>query len=238
MRTIPKNISETMPHRQHQAIDVFKLIAAILVVAIHTQPFYGSGLDYYFTSFCRIAVPFFFTISSYFFWKKTCPNIKHYTKRIATIYISWLIIYLPTVVQDFFIEPDSPFMSRLAVFLRCLVFSNTFGVASWYLMASIIGMLIIYVLSIFLSDKLLLLFSATIFAVCLTFDSYFYLVDNLEWSTLHHWIATTFCPASSFTVSLIYIAIGKILAKRDQIILDYIYIYIYSQRLALLKFTL
>ena len=33
----------------YNSIDLFKFIAAILVVAIHTHPFAETGVDYYFT---------------------------------------------------------------------------------------------------------------------------------------------------------------------------------------------
>ena len=44
----------------YNSIDVFKFLAAIMVVAIHTNPFYHYPiLNFIITSLCRIAVPFF-----------------------------------------------------------------------------------------------------------------------------------------------------------------------------------
>lgn len=53
----------------YTGIDLFKLIAAFLIVLLHsveTSDFYASGIKYVFT---RFAVPFFFITSGYFFSK-------------------------------------------------------------------------------------------------------------------------------------------------------------------------
>lgn len=55
------------------ALDIFKVICAILIVAIHTRPFseISGTLDFYLCDvIARIAVPYFFTASGYFLFKK------------------------------------------------------------------------------------------------------------------------------------------------------------------------
>ena len=60
---------ETKVITQLHGVDIAKFVGAMLVVAIHTHPLgYGSVPDYYFNCLCRIAVPFFFVTSSYFFY--------------------------------------------------------------------------------------------------------------------------------------------------------------------------
>ena len=50
----------------YNSIDVFKFLAAIMVVAIHTNPFYHYPiLNFIITSLCRIAVPFFWHSCKY-----------------------------------------------------------------------------------------------------------------------------------------------------------------------------
>ncbi|MFR5266882.1 acyltransferase family protein [Clostridium sp.] len=56
-------------------LSVTKLIAAILVVMIHTMAFSSLSKDLWVATslgICRVAVPFFFIISGYFFY-----NLKH-----------------------------------------------------------------------------------------------------------------------------------------------------------------
>ncbi len=53
--------------QQSKLIDCLKLLMAVFVVAIHTEPFKGYGiLGVYFESFfVRLAVPFFLAITGY-----------------------------------------------------------------------------------------------------------------------------------------------------------------------------
>lgn len=51
--------------KQYDAFDIVKLICCILVVCIHTNP-----LPNFFQPIYRLAVPFFFMISSFLFFTK------------------------------------------------------------------------------------------------------------------------------------------------------------------------
>lgn len=76
--------------KEYKAIDLFKFVASILVVTLHTKPFaWFADVDYYFTCFGRIAVPFFFITTSFFFFNKEKPDIKRYTKRLSILYLLW-----------------------------------------------------------------------------------------------------------------------------------------------------
>lgn len=61
-----------MKEKSYPGIDVFRIVAAVMIIAIHTYPLasYGENADYYFTHvLCRIAVPFFFTASGFFLFR-------------------------------------------------------------------------------------------------------------------------------------------------------------------------
>ena len=87
-----------MPKR-NVSIDLFRYACAIMVVAIHTDPFYDIDvyLGYLFTQILsRIVVPFFFITSGYFYRKtvhKSWTAIKSYFKKIIGVYLAWSIIY-------------------------------------------------------------------------------------------------------------------------------------------------
>lgn len=56
------------------AVDIFRYISALMVVAIHIHPFtdLNSTMGFICTQVLpRIAVPYFFAISGYFYIKKT-----------------------------------------------------------------------------------------------------------------------------------------------------------------------
>ena len=59
--------------RKYAAIDIAKYVSALLVVCIHTYPFYEISKTFntfFMQTICRIAVPFFFTTSGFFFFRK------------------------------------------------------------------------------------------------------------------------------------------------------------------------
>ena len=84
---------------RNNSIDIFRCICALMVVAIHTQPFMdiNSTMGYIFTQIIpRIAVPFFFAISGYFYIQKLESGEKvfvKYIKRLVLTYIVWSLIY-------------------------------------------------------------------------------------------------------------------------------------------------
>ena len=85
------------PSKTYPMLDLMKLFCAILVVGIHTEPF-GSVdlLDKMFAVVTRIAVPFFFVTSAFFYFKKpiTVQGYAQFAKRLASLYISWVLIYI------------------------------------------------------------------------------------------------------------------------------------------------
>lgn len=201
----------------YYSVDIFKFIAAILIVAIHTRPFYNTIIDYYFLSFCRIGVPFFFIATSFFFFRKPNPDIKNYTKRLLTLYGLWFVIELPLVYHRLFIEFKQPLVLQLLNGVRSFLFSNTFG-ASWFIMACIISVNIVYYLSKKFSNILLLLFASGAFMISLITGSYYRLFANLLDGTpllLLKGFCWAFCPTNSFIIALIYIVLGKIVAEND-----------------------
>lgn len=62
--------------RTYHSIDILKVVAALLVVAIHARPFVGKTYPLYISLFSRMAVPVFFVVSAFFFFRKspTLPN--------------------------------------------------------------------------------------------------------------------------------------------------------------------
>lgn len=65
--------------KEYIGINYFKIIAAFLVIAIHTSPFtsFNRNLDFIFTRiWAPLAVPFFFMITGYFVLPQ-CLKEKH-----------------------------------------------------------------------------------------------------------------------------------------------------------------
>ena len=59
--------------KRYNSIDVFRLVCAIMIVSIHTQPLSDiNSFAGYFASgiITRFAVPYFFVVSGYFYYDK------------------------------------------------------------------------------------------------------------------------------------------------------------------------
>ncbi len=78
-------------------IDIIKLICCLLIVGMHIHPLLPSPeINFYIQEYiCRIAVPFFFLSTGYFFSGMDDRKRKSYIKRLLIIYAVSSIIYLP-----------------------------------------------------------------------------------------------------------------------------------------------
>lgn len=209
------NQTENIDKKLYTSIDVFKFLAAILIVAIHTNPFAGNEVDYYFTCFCRIGVPFFFVATSFFFFRKSHPDIKAYSKRLLLLYLLWFIIETPLIYYNFFINTPYPLFFNIINLIRSIFFSNTWG-ASWFVMACVIAVNLVYFMSRKYSNKVLLVIMGGVYIISLFSSSYYgifnkFSSENIQKAFLLFCMA--FHPSNSFFVALIYVVIGKIFAE-------------------------
>ena len=82
---------------RNNSIDLFRLICAILVVVIHTEPFYDNAFGFFLKEYvARIAVPFFLVVAGYFYFSKLRkgePIFGKYLKKTVTTYAIWSIPY-------------------------------------------------------------------------------------------------------------------------------------------------
>ena len=80
--------------RTYHSIDILKVVAALLVVAIHARPFVGKTYPLYISLFSRMAVPVFFVVSAFFFFRKKpdTAQLKHYVRRMGWLYAFWFVV--------------------------------------------------------------------------------------------------------------------------------------------------
>lgn len=125
-----------MPRRRFAALDDFRLLAAALVVCIHTSPltsFLPLG-DFWLTRvLARVAVPFFFMVSGYFLAQKGWKTMGGFLKKIVLIYFGTVVLYLPLNWYN----GGMP----LARWPRALLVDGTFY-HLWYFPAVILGVLV------------------------------------------------------------------------------------------------
>ena len=166
----------------YNSIDLMKMIAAIFVVAIHSQPFSGLTEVLVINLLARIAVPFFFVASAFFFFKKPAEqqNLKGYVRRLAILYIFWFIIELPITILHSFIEPQTPFIINLLKFFKNIFFGSTFY-GSWFIVALIECIPIISILSRRISNKTMFSIAILLYSIVVLSTYYIaFLPDSLQ----------------------------------------------------------
>lgn len=161
-------------------LDIFRIIAALLVISIHTSPFSGisENLDFFVTRIvARVAVPFFFMVTGQYilsdFYNQNRKNkpdaskIWNYIKKLFFMYIISIIIYIPIGIYaghyrglDLLGAP------------KMLLFDGTFY-HLWYFPACIIGVLLVYGMSRWLDIGMMTAIAVVLYIVGLLGDSYY-----------------------------------------------------------------
>ena len=86
------------PQARRPALDRFRLLAAVLVVCIHTGPLssVSPSWDFWLTRvLARTAVPFFFMVSGYFLAQNEWKNTGRFLKKAILVYLAAITLYLP-----------------------------------------------------------------------------------------------------------------------------------------------
>ena len=203
----------------YKGVDIFKLIAAFGVVAIHT------GVDF-FNILGRLGVPFFVIISSFFFFKhyfKLSSGIqrKNYINkflvRLGMLFLTWEVFYVPLALGEFTKINGGVRLKIKSLLLYIFEFfypvpSNANGWGpSWYLIALFMA------LPIFIGIFYLLRKNLVVLGIlCVIIEFYFVCANGYGYIT--HWSTL---GTYGFPRVMIYIYIGMLFAKFKDKINDY-----------------
>ena len=149
-----------MEKTKYNSIDLYKLIMAFCVVAIHTCPLNNYKNEIVlaiYNSFVDIAVPFFFLASGFLLANKfqypfdsdnNIQYIRNYLLRIIKLYVMWSLIYLPLAIWHY-ISTQTNVIKSVLSYIRGFVFIgehyNSWPL--WYLLSTIYALaLIIFLL--------------------------------------------------------------------------------------------
>lgn len=132
------------------SLDYFKIITALLVIAIHTSPLtsFNVEADFVLTRvIARTAVPFFLMVTGYFLlpqyiWGKSMDYrpLFRFVQKTLLLYAIAILIFLPVNLYAGQLENI-----EAIDLIRMLIFDGTFY-HLWYLPASVTGMLILWIL--------------------------------------------------------------------------------------------
>ena len=160
MNSASKNLS---------ALDMFRLAAAVLVIAIHTSPLESISADgdFFLTRIlARIAVPFFFMVTGYFADFSDFGKLRKPLLKTAALYGFSIALYIPFGIY-------AGYFKNLSVgsALRMLIFDGTFY-HLWYFPAALIGLVIVYLLKR-LPTRRAVIIALILYALGLLGDSYY-----------------------------------------------------------------
>lgn len=209
--------------REYATIDRFRIVAALLVVAIHISPLASidQTADMMLTRvIARIAVPFFFMATGFFvcahYWKDPGANTKplrQFYRKTGLLYLGAIVLYLPVNLYNGYFNGPS-FLSKL---LRDLLLEGTFY-HLWYLPAVLLGVGVVYLLFRYCKPKVVLILTACLYVIGLMGDSYYGLAEQLPaLKTFYTGIfsVVTYTRNGLFFAPL-FLVLGAYLAQQDQ----------------------
>lgn len=209
-------------------IDLMKVICALLVIGVHTGPLLSISQEANFVVtqiFGRIAVPFFFVSSSYFFFRKLDDSkpltnsknrnyLKHYVKRIAKLYLVWSLVYFVLVAAGWMKNGFN--MIAVLRYIRDFFFTGSYY-HLWFLPAMIVAVVVIYSLLIKLSAKKVWRISLLLYVIGMMINVYEDLLFDIPLiSTIVHVYLKIFVTSrNGIFFGMIYTMMGYCLAKKQ-----------------------
>lgn len=164
--------------KNYGGLDVFRLVASVMVVAIHTYPLLSISetADLMLTRVIgRLAVPFFFMLSGFFVLGPysvrqdfiETMRVKRFLMKNGWLYLGISLLYVPLALYSGW------YSIKTSVFqaLKLILFDGTFY-HLWYLPAILIGMVLCCFLIKSLGFKRSLLIALALYSVGLMGDSY------------------------------------------------------------------
>ncbi len=167
-------------NKSYAGLDYFRIVAALLVIAIHTSPLlsYSDTADFVLTRIiARVAVPFFFMVSGFFLISRGnygFDKLEIFLKRTALIYGIAILIYIPLNIYNGYFSMNS----LLPNMVKDIVFDGTMY-HLWYLPASMIGGSIAWFLVKKLGLKKSMIITAILYIIGMFGDSYYGISEKL-----------------------------------------------------------
>lgn len=141
-------------------LDFLKLIMAVSVVAVHTNPLYGIDAPFASSTLNvleSVSVPFFFTVSSFLCFRGlraeqfhervsdgSC-RVKSTIGKFVWLYCVWFAVYIPIDCLGYWLDGASLFKAVVLEFRGFfLLGEGRLSWPLWYLLASVVGFSLVY----------------------------------------------------------------------------------------------
>ena len=199
---------------------MLKFILSFLVVAIHFDPF---GIESLRQPLLMLPVPLFFIISGFLFFRSPFLDgnrLYRFVLRNLKLYAAYLVLFLPYYARiwwnDWFSKGILYGMKKL--FLKFL-FGSTFR-SSWFIIALVIGVIIVYYLSKIRIKHLPLVVGGVFYFACMLQICYGNLFsgDSLLNRLVDFYPGTIY---QGFPIAVFWVAVGKLIADYEQYFLGF-----------------
>lgn len=204
--------------KQYPLVDILKFAMAILVIILHRKIFpvemkYANFMMS--TVFCHIAVPFFFMVSSFLFFRNVDVNSENAgkslwktEKRLIILYVIWSVIYLPfNFVKSFTGHYDEisfgGLAGQLVTWIKDFALNYSF-LHLWYINTLAFTLLVIFLLMKKFSPVKVTVFSTLVAPVSLFLVEFLNLRDYLPNVIIQ-----------TFVVGACCVSLGALAAKCD-----------------------
>ena len=212
----------TDARQPYHAVDLMKWICSLLVIVVHTYPFYEVLPDVGFVTsniLGRIVIPFFFVSAGYFMQigltHKQEGYFRSYMLRLIRLYLIWSLLYIPFGMHKLSSMMEIHGWMWLGALAVGLLNTGTYY-HLWYMAALIFAMLFCWLLSRKLSLKVLLGIGAGLFLIGL-FETYNGLIAG-GWlrQTLDLYLMFMFTTRNGLLFGVLFVALGMFLAQHQR----------------------
>ncbi len=200
---------------RNQMIDLIKFIFSICIIAIHVSLFKDiSSMSYYTLTMgiFRLAVPFFFVVSGYFYYKKIREerSIKNNILKIIKVFfiveLIEILIYTPILVgqKDFSI-----------LLYLWKIFSTGLGTIYWYVTSFVISLIILIPFWKKRKIGFMFIIGLILYLIAMTNDSYglLFVGTHIQKLAIFHTQIWTY-PQAGLCSSVLFLSIGAYIEEK------------------------
>lgn len=209
---------------EYIGIDLFRIVAALMVAAIHLHPFasISKGFsDVWDNAICRMAVPFFMITTGFFLKDKleSPREIWKYEKRMAGLYLIYSVFYLPQDILRYY-QMDAAWKDKVRLFLKEWMITGSYA-HLWYFLAVILAIAMLYVLVHVCGIRkcVLLPMAVGIYAVGVMGNGYYsFFKEMIEESPFLTWYFKVFeTTKNGFFEGFLFLLVGNMLWDRKNV---------------------
>ena len=206
--------------KKYNSLDLLKLLLAICVIAIHTDPLAENTYGIY-EMIINSAVPCFLMISGFLIFKKNDSNndsIKKHLIKILKLYLIWTLLYLPISIY-FFANSNDSIQTIIIRFFKDFIFvgQQPYSYPLWYLLSTFYCLVIVYIFKKKnIKDGYLLCTAIILYFIGVCIDYYMPNINNMSgiYYNIFYALKHTFGSGRMF-YSLLYFCIGMYISKNN-----------------------